>query len=119
MILFLTKDLMIQSNATAAAKVAGLELRSVANLTTAMEKAVSENVAAILVDLQAPGLVVDSLIVELSKLEKQIPVIAFAQHVEEDLLAAARNGVFDQVLTRGQFFRQLPAIISQLANSDS
>ena len=119
MILFLTKDLMVQSNASAAARRSGMELRSVGSIDAAIEKIDTEPVVALLVDLQTPGLVVEELLRKLGMSETKLTTYAFAQHVEEELLSAAKEGLFKAVLTRGQFVNRLPQIISDIAASQT
>ena len=62
-----------------------------------------------------PGLDIGVLIERLSAFDKPPRAIAFAQHVEEELIAMARAGGFESVLTRGQFSRDLPAIVKEHA----
>ena len=114
MILFLTKDLMIQSNAAAAAKSAGIEIKAISSLEQLEQKMATGLAQAVFVDLQMPGLAVDKVIEFLT--ETKIQAIAFAQHVNEKLLESARGKSFDTVLTRGQFVNRLPTLVQQVAS---
>lgn len=115
MILFLTKDLMVQSNASAAARKAGVPMRSVSTLDDAMTMLNSEAISLLLIDLQTPRLVVEEVLEKLTAVEPGVVVYAFAQHVEVDLLASAKDGLFKAVLTRGQFVTRLPQIVAEVA----
>ena len=113
-ILILTKDLMIQSNASAAARSEGFKLRACGSLQRLSERyREEESVAAVLVDLQTPELEIERLNQTLSQVQV-LRTIAFAQHVEEELLANAQIENIDLVLTRGQFNHQLPQLVAEL-----
>jgi DNA-binding response OmpR family regulator len=115
MIVLFTKDLMIQSSVSAAAKPLGLVLRSFSNTSSAASAVLSgESVDIVVVDLQTPGLSLHEVRRFVAESGQRPAVIAFAQHVENELLDSA--SILDDaiVLTRGQFSRQLPAILQQL-----
>ena len=112
MIVFLTKDLMIQGQANAAARRTGAMVKAVGNVDTVIQELENEANALLLVDLQTPGLDVDYLIERLSAMVLAPRAIAYAQHVYEDLLQQAQSDAFETVLTRGQFTRDLPEIIA-------
>ncbi len=71
----------------------------------------------LLIDLQMPGLDIDSLGSEIKELSDSVSplTVAYAQHVQVDLLARARSAGFDQVITRGQFNNQIGRIIGDSA----
>lgn len=117
MILFLTKDLMVQSNASAAARKSGIQMRSVSSIDDAIKFLQSEPVSQLLIDLQTPGLAIDDVLQKLQSFKSKLVMYAFAQHVEEELLSAAKDGLFKAVLTRGQFVTRLPQIVAEAANS--
>ena len=68
----------------------------------------------IFVDLQTPDLSLSELQSALS-FENAPRTVAFAQHVEEQLLADAQLDCIDAVLTRGQFSRELPNLVAQMS----
>lgn len=121
MIIFLTKDLLVQSQASAAAKQSDAKIKFVSDLTRAIAQLQdpASGAGALIVDLQTPGLQVDQLIQQLEAVELKINTVAFAQHVLVDLLASAKSDAINQVLTRGQFVSQLPAIISELIHKEA
>ncbi len=116
MILFLTKDLMIQSNASSAARQSGAMIKAIGNLEEAMTMFSEQSDAMLLVDLQTPGLDVGQLLERLSAIDASSRrAIAFAQHVEVDLIEQAQGAGFEAVMTRGQFSRNLPGIVKEYA----
>ncbi len=117
MIVFITKDLMIQSSAAANAHERHVVLETTANVQQAVESLAGGNVELLLLDLQTPNLDLTCLLARLSGMECRPATIAFAQHVEVQLLQSANQPEIDQVMTRGQFSRNLPDIISRVAQS--
>ena len=113
-IVFLTKDLMIQSNASATAKRLTVPMVAAGNIESAIKKISEHSAVGLLVDLQTPGLVTSELIAQLQQSDLEFKTFAFAQHVETELLDSANSGIFEAVLTRGQFNNRLPKIIEQL-----
>ena len=112
-ILFLTSDLMMQSSASAAARDQGIKFRACRSVERLVERMGEETVAGIFIDLQTPDLSLPDLRKALS-IENAPRTLAFAQHVEEQLLADAQMDCIEAVLTRGQFSRELPNLIAQL-----
>jgi len=111
MIFHLNNDLMLSSSTRAAAAQSGTPIqfsRSLDELATAIQ---AGQLTKVLVDLQTPGL-------DLTRLQQLVaqpglpPVVMYAQHVNEDLLnfASALPGV--SVMTRGQFSRSVPQLVS-------
>lgn len=116
MIVFLTKDLMIQSNAAAAARLSDTTTKAMANLAEAMAWVTEHPESLLLVDLQMPGLDLGALLERVAEFPAaSLRAIAFAQHVEVDLIEKARGSGFEAVMTRGQFSRSLPEIVKQYA----
>ena len=79
------------------------------------ERAADANLSMILVDLQMPGLNLAELAKSLESLDPKPRIVAFAQHVNVDLLDQAK-GLFAEVMTRGQFNKMLPGLIQAAAN---
>ena len=106
---------MVQSSASAAVRGAGFKLRACGSVVRLVERAAEESpVIGVFVDLQTPGLNIEELGAALERLH--VPkTVAFAQHVEVDLLANANVASIDAVLTRGQFSRDLPSLVAGLA----
>ena len=113
MICFLTKDLMMSSNATSHARQKDVNLSLAGSVKSAISYIEENKPQLLIVDLQMPGLDVGLLGEEVQRLADAVcPVtIAYAQHVNVELLEQANAAGFDQVLTRGQFNAQIGTII--------
>ena len=114
MIVFITSDLMMASNAQAHAKQQGAKMVQVSSAEQGLATVRESRPHLLLVDLQCPGLDIKSLGVSLGKLADAISplTIGFAQHVEVEKLQTAKDAGFDQVLTRGQMNSQVGQIIA-------
>lgn len=117
MIVFLTSDLMMSSSASSHARQRKLDLKTVDSASEAITLIEDQRPYLFLIDLQTPGLEVDTLGQSLRELADSIcPLtIAYAQHVNVDLLQQAKSAGFDQVLTRGQFNSQIGQIVAEIA----
>ena len=116
MILHLTKDLMLSSTASATARACGKEYRfagSLVKLDAAMQK---DEFNLLLVDLQTPGIDLEKMteIISQSFTGEGRKAIAYAQHVEVDLLENAKQCGFESIMTRGQFNSGLQQLFSNL-----
>ncbi|MFK7768819.1 MAG: hypothetical protein AB8B55_16485 [Mariniblastus sp.] len=114
MIVFLTQDLMMSSNASSHAREHEKKLKTVGSVASALKVIQEKRPHLLLVDLQTPGLSVEELGNEIRELPDSVcPLsIAYAQHVHVELLEQAKAGGFDQVLTRGQMNSQVGQIIA-------
>lgn len=115
MILILTKDLMVQSSVSAAARALDKSIKPVGSSVAVAAKLQSDQFEMLLVDLQTPGLDLSQLSSALQTANSRPPAIAFAQHVMVDLLDQAKACPFDKVLTRGQFTSQLGSLLQSRA----
>ena len=71
----------------------------------------------VIVDLSTPGLDVAGFVkrlrgIKASDAMSELRIIAFGPHVHEDRLAAAREAGCDEVMSRGQFFGAIDAILA-------
>lgn len=71
----------------------------------------------LLIDLQTPNLDIDLLGQEIKDMSDSLTplTVAYAQHVQVELLEKAKSAGFDQVLTRGQMNSQIGRIIADSA----
>ncbi len=117
MIVFLTSDLMMSSNANSHARQKKIDLKTVDSIQAAILLIEEHRPHLLLIDLQTPGLDVESLGRSVRELADSVcPLtIAYAQHVNLDLLQQAKTAGFDQVLTRGQFNSQMGQIVAEAA----
>ena len=114
MIVFLTSDLMMASNANAHAKQYSVAIAQVSSAAKAIEIIKANRPHLLLIDLQCPGLDIATLGDQLKKLsDSMAPLsIGYAQHVEVVKLQQARSAGINQVLTRGQVNSQMGQIIA-------
>ena len=108
----LTNDLMLSSQAANMARRQGVEYAHGATLNSVFEAPETAKVALILWDL---GCQSESLAQAVGQLHAMAPparVVAYAPHVHEDRLAAARAAGCDEVLSRGQFSRELARLLA-------
>lgn len=117
MIVFLTSDLMMSSNVSSHARQKGIGFKAIDAADSAIQLIEEDRPHLFIVDLQTPGLDVAYL----GELVRELPdsvcplTIAYAQHVNVDLLQQAKTAGFDQVLTRGQFNSQAGQIVKEVA----
>ena len=115
-VFFVTGDLMFSSQVDAAARRLQIELRvvpSAAGLATTLGEA--DDVALVLVDLSLPAIDPADLVAQIRAAAPEAAVVAYAPHVHENKLAAARQADCDEVLSRGQFNSQIDRILRRYA----
>ena len=117
-VVLLCHDLMLESQAEAAAASAGISLTTVGTPDAAIESATNDSAHSLIVDLSVKGVDLAELKTNLDSLGG-IRCIAFGPHVHEKRLQAARDAGFDAVLSRGQFHSQMPQWMSPPENSSS
>ena len=100
-VLIVCSDLFFSTRLRAEAERAGALVELELQGSHAASRALSGEYAAVVADLESPGL-------DISRLMEVLPpgdrpkVIAFGPHVQEQRLAAARAAGCDQVVSRGQ-----------------
>ena len=117
MIVFLTTDLMMSSSASSHARQKKIKYKSVDTAKAAIDMIVENRPHLFLIDLQTPGLDVEELGEMVRELSDSLcPLtIAYAQHVNVELLKQAKAAGFDQVMTRGQFNSQIGTIVEEIS----
>jgi DNA-binding NarL/FixJ family response regulator len=113
-VVLLSADLMTQSRIEAAARRCGLALRSTFDSESLLAKCAKPPAALVIVDLTLATVDIASVVSQLRSLPGAGPaVIAFGPHVHQALLDAANRAGCDEVLSRGQFFAQVDAILAR------
>jgi CheY-like chemotaxis protein len=113
-VVLVSGDLMVQSRVAGAAERVGAALQSVSNVEQAAARCEAEQAGLLLLDLSTAGVKPQDLVDRLSAAGSRRPtIVAFGPHVHESLLAAAREAGCDEVVSRGQFFGQLDAILQR------
>jgi len=112
MAVLLSTDLMVVSRVQGAATKAGTTLRSVSTATQAAEQIRAGSEALLVIDLSVPGLDIAAFVAKLEASEgAELRIIAFGPHVHANRLAAAEQAGCDLVVSRGQFFAQVDALL--------
>jgi DNA-binding response OmpR family regulator len=109
MIILISEDLLMSSTVSGAVRAAGGTFRFVKSIERAIVKLGDEECDLLLVDLQSPSLDWDDL-KEFMSVAKR--AVAYAQHVEVDLLTKARQLPFESVLTRGQMHAGVASVVA-------
>jgi DNA-binding NarL/FixJ family response regulator len=115
-VLFLTNDLMFSSRVGAAAKAAGASLQLVPRAATIPE-VLTADCRLVLVDLSLDELNLPAVVRAVRARAPAARVIAFGPHVDHAALADASDAGCDQVLSRGQFNQEHPALLQAAATS--
>lgn len=87
---------------------------AIARSADGLLEAVGPETRLVLVDLQAPD--AQAALEGLRERAEAVRVVAWAPHVMEEALAAAREAGADQVLARGAFVKALPGLVETANN---
>jgi CheY-like chemotaxis protein len=118
-ILLLSGDLVTQSRVEAAAARSGVAVRTVSDAAALVSKFEELPAEMVIVDLAMPAVDLAAMVGTLkSRRESQLTILAFGPHVQEARLAAAEAAGCDEVLSRGQFFARLDAVLARFAASN-
>ncbi len=105
-------DLMSGARMRGAAEATGTTLRLVRSGEELLRVAAAESPRLIVVDLEARGDPAAAIArLKADPATAAVPVLAFAPHVREDAIAAARAAGAERVLARGAFIRDLPRLL--------
>lgn len=74
----------------------------------------SGEVAGLFIDLETPDLDLPAIVSRAREARDDCLIVAYGPHVHEARLQAARDAGCDQVLSRGQFDRELPALLQSI-----
>lgn len=113
MVVLLTNDLMFQSRVSGAVRATGGSLAVDRTAEKLAEKCPNkETVRLAFIDLSLQTLELETAIPHLKSQFPNARVIAFGPHVDVQRLADAEACGADEVMTRGQFYRDLNFIVS-------
>lgn len=115
-IVCLSSDLMMTGKISSLARTKNIPcaiVGSVEKLASATESMDSNMLW--LVDLQRCGNDFESIVAFAAPHLDRVALVGYAQHVHPELLDSAKAAGFIKVLTRGQFDRQIPAIIEEFS----
>ena len=111
-VILVTHDLAVISQVDGAAARIGAIARAVSNEADAAQRCVEERAELIVIDLGMPSLDINTLVERVKAATITPPrFVAFGPHVHGERLAAARDAGCDSVISRGQFFAQMDAVL--------
>jgi DNA-binding NarL/FixJ family response regulator len=112
----LVTDLMFSSRIMAEARAAGATVKSVRSLEALQAQVASSQCSMVIIDLNTDGIDVIGAIRTTRSTSPQIRIVAFASHVQADLIKAAREAGANEVMARSAFVTKLPAILAVSAD---
>ena len=110
-VVLLANDLMVVSRLQSAVTKIGSQIHGANNGSQALELCDSKKAHWLIVDLATPGLELDFVQQLKAGPAHGTRIVAFGPHVHKERLEAAREAGCDLVLSRGQFFNDLEAIL--------
>jgi DNA-binding NarL/FixJ family response regulator len=115
-VMAVVEDLLFFSKIQQAAKILNVEVAAVAP-SRAAEKAGQGQISGVIVDLNhRSGQAVEVIrALKAAAASNSLNIIAFASHVQTELIESARAAGCDRVLARSAFSAQLPNILAELA----
>jgi CheY-like chemotaxis protein len=115
-VVLLTGDLTVISRVEGAAARCGQPVRAFASPAQAILQCSLENAKLLIVDLATMAMELEHLINTLRQEMRTPPrVVAFGPHVHEERLEAARQAGCDEVMSRGEFFARVNALLQALS----
>jgi DNA-binding response OmpR family regulator len=111
-LVLLSRDLVTASRVEGAAMRQHVSLRTVGSIELAVAACSEQSISLMIVDLTLASLDVARLVTELKQANPVPTIVAFGPHVHEAALAAARDAGCDEVMSRGQFFAQMDAVVA-------
>lgn len=115
--ILLSTDLLFSSRLEHAAARLGFRLSVAATAERACELARGGGAGLLIVDLTLPGLLLDRLLEDWLADPSAPPVVAYGPHVATGTLETARRAGCAEVLTRGQFDREMGQVLARYLNS--
>jgi CheY-like chemotaxis protein len=109
--LFFSTDLVFSSRLTSAGNRVGVPVSSVSSIDAALARIRGDSVSLVILDLSASTPAPQAAVARLRESAPDVAVVAYAPHVHEDRLQAALDAGCNQVLTRGQFDRQMEELL--------
>lgn len=110
-VLFLSGDLIFAGRVRAAADAAGVQFQ----LSGRLPEQPDPSIGWIIVDLSSRRSLVPTIAGEVAERFPAAQLLAYAPHVQVELLRAARQAGIETVLTRGQFDQRLPHLFQDLS----
>jgi CheY-like chemotaxis protein len=112
-VLFLSSDLVFSSRLAGAGQRLGVPVSSVSSLDAAVARVQGDSVGLVILDLSALNVDPQTAVSRLRESQPALAIVGYAPHVHEDRLRAAAEAGCKEVLTRGQFDRQMEQILNR------
>ena len=113
MVLFLSSDLVFSSRLAGAGQRVGVPVSAVSSLDAAIARLPGDSVGLVILDLSTSTVDPQAAVSRLRESQPALAIVAFAPHVHEDRLRAAADAGCNEVLTRGQFDRQMEQLLAR------
>ena len=110
-VLLYSSDLVFSSRVAGAGERLRVPVSSVSSIDAAVARIVGDKVALVILDLSASNLDPQEAVARLRDSSPDLAVVAYAPHFHEDRLRAAADAGCNEVLTRGQFDRQMDELL--------
>jgi DNA-binding NarL/FixJ family response regulator len=111
--LVLVTDLIFATKITSTASALGVAVKTVRSIEKLRERLNTLEHETVLIDLNSEGVDVLEAIRAAKAAAHRPRVIAYASHVQADLIAQARQAGADEVMARSAFVQKLPALLQQ------
>ena len=111
MVLFFSSDLVFSSRLAGAGQRLGVPVSPVSSLDAAVARVQGDSIGLVILDLSTANIDPQMAVARLRESQPALAVVAYAPHVHEDRLRAAAAAGCNEVLTRGQFDRQMEDLL--------
>ena len=108
----MSADMMVSSRVMSAARQSGIALAIAPSIADLIGR-LTDSTRLVMLDLSS-GLTIKDVVASIRAAAPQGRIIAFGPHVDEALLAAARDAGCDVVMSNGQFYREQDVILRGL-----
>jgi DNA-binding NarL/FixJ family response regulator len=112
-ILLLSRDLLVGSQISGAVRSCNADLEVVSDLSQLLAAPQKAPVQLVFIDLSTAGLDIDLVVKQIHAIEPPPRIVAFGPHVHRVKLSAARAAGCDCVMSRGEFYTQIDAVLKE------
>jgi CheY-like chemotaxis protein len=114
-VLFLTSDLVFSSRLASAGQRLGITVSAISSIDAAVARMQGEAVKLVILDLATGNIDVGTAVPKLREAGNDVRIVAYAPHVHEARLHAARAAGCDEVLSRGGFDAHMDDLLLRYA----
>ena len=116
-VLFYSSDLVFSSRLAGAGQRLGVQVSAVSSIDAAVARVQGDSIGLVILDLSTANVDPQAAVSRLRESQPTVAVVAYAPHVHEDRLRAAADAGCNEVLTRGQFDRQMEELLLRYART--